>query len=75
VLTDWLQLASVWVLLYLFQRLTEYLPVKGFAGRLIEGIHQGGAVVVVCLLVVFLVNDVYRAHRAEGKQGGKSGPI
>lgn len=73
VVGDTAKLALVWALLYLFQLLTRYLPVNGFAGQLIENIHQAGAVAVAGLLVLFLLNDVYQAHGAEGKQSAIPG--
>ena len=63
VLTDFVKLALVWILLYLFQFLTKYMPVAGFAGRWIEAIHQLGSVAVAVLLVIFLIVDVIQSHR------------
>jgi hypothetical protein len=63
VLGDFLRLAVVWTLLYAFHFLPQYMPIPGFAGKLIEYIHQVGSVVVAALLVWFLVVDVIESHR------------
>lgn len=57
------KLSTVWAALYLFQRLTVWLPVKGFAGGFIDGLHQLGSVAVAALLVSFLIIDVIQSHR------------
>jgi glutaredoxin-related protein len=58
-----LSIAIVWVLLYLFERLTQRMPVAGFAGRLIQAIHQAGSVSLVTILVIWLLVDVIQSRR------------
>jgi hypothetical protein len=67
VFVDFLRVAVVWALLYLFDLLTEYMPVPGFAGRLIHVIHQSGAVALVLMLVIFLLIDVVQSFRNKKK--------
>jgi phosphoglycerol transferase MdoB-like AlkP superfamily enzyme len=62
---DLWQLTVVWVALYLFQGLTVLLPVKGFAGQLIDYIHQLGSVAVAALVVIFLIIDVVQNRRGK----------
>lgn len=62
---DFWKLCAVWIALYLFQRLAVVLPVKGFAGDFIDGIHQVGSVVVAALLVIFLIIDVFQNWRGK----------
>lgn len=56
---DLWKLGFLWTALFVFHFLPKYMPVPGFAGRLIEGIHQGGSVAVAALLVWFLIIDVW----------------
>ena len=63
VIEDFLSVAIVWVLLYLFERLTQRMPVPGFAGRLIQSIHQAGSVALVVILVIWLLVDVMQSRR------------
>jgi SNF family Na+-dependent transporter len=62
VIDDFLSVAIVWVLLYFFERLTERMPVPGFAGRLIQAIHQAGSVALVLILVFWLLVDVVQSR-------------
>jgi hypothetical protein len=59
---DLWKLAVLWTALYLFHFLPKYMPVPGFAGRLIEAIHQAGSVAVAALLVYFLIMDVWASR-------------
>lgn len=59
---DLWKLSVVWAALYLFQRLTLALPVKGFAADFIDGIHQVGSVAVAALLVSFLIIDIIQTR-------------
>jgi hypothetical protein len=63
VVGDFLRVAVVWVLLYLFDLLTMHMPVPGFAGRLIHAIHQAGSVALVLILVIWLLIDVIQSLR------------
>jgi len=63
VIEDFLSVAIVWVLLYLFERLTQRMPVSGFAGRLIQATHQAGSVALVMILVLWLLVDVIESRR------------
>jgi hypothetical protein len=60
---DFLRVVVVWVLLYLFDLLTKYLPVAGFAGTFIHAIHQAGSVALVLILVIWLLIDVIQSLR------------
>jgi hypothetical protein len=63
VVGDFLRVAVVWVLLYLFDLLIKYMPVPGFAGPLIHAIHQAGSVALVLILVIWLLIDVVKSLR------------
>jgi hypothetical protein len=39
------------------------MPVSGFAGRLIQAIHQAGSVALVMMLVLWLLVDVIESRR------------
>jgi hypothetical protein len=65
VLGDFLRLVVVWILLYVFHLLPTYMPVPGFAGRFIEGVHQVGSIAVASLLVWFLIIDVIQSRRVK----------
>ncbi len=60
---DLFKLAVVWVALYLFHLLPEFMPVLGIAGTIIVIIHQAGSVAVAGLLVIFLILDVVESLR------------
>ena len=63
VLGDFLRVVVVWILLFLFDLLAKHLPVPGFAGKLIQAIHQAGSVALVLVLVIFLLIDVVQSLR------------
>lgn len=63
VVGDFLRVVVVWVLLYLFDLLTKYMPVPGLAGSFIHAIHQAGAVILVLTLVIFLLIDIIQSKR------------
>jgi hypothetical protein len=63
VVGDFLRVAVVWILLFLFDLLTKFLPVAGFAGTFIHAVHQAGSVALVLILVVGLLIDVIQSLR------------
>jgi len=53
---------SLWVLLWLFKKLTLLLPIGGWAGEWITHIHSTGAVLAFSLFGILFVIDVINHH-------------
>ena len=63
ILVDFLTAAVVWTLLYLFHFLPIFMPVPGWASRLIVGVHELGSLGVIVILVFYLLNGLIQHHR------------
>jgi hypothetical protein len=49
--------------LYLFVRLTEFLPVPGWAGKFIGALHSVGIIVSFGVFALLSVNDIIQVAR------------
>jgi hypothetical protein len=57
--------ASLWVALYLFKLMTNFLSIDGWAGELIRQIHAAGTVAAFAVFATLFIVDVYVLHRRQ----------
>lgn len=58
----------LWVFLWLFKGLTSIMPVKGWAGEVIQNVHSMGAVLAFAAFAVLFFWDVIKISQKE--EGG-----
>lgn len=68
-LVDFMISGSLWVLLYLFKRLTFLLQIDGPAGEFITNLHAAGAVSAFGIFAVLFVIDLYGLHKEKASDG------
>jgi len=62
---------SLWLTLYVFHVLTEYLAVKGWAGEIIVSIHSLGIVLAFMIFGLLFALDVMAIRTNERNGSGK----
>ncbi len=58
IVTDFLVVATLWIVLFLFKIFTSYFEVSGWAGTFIKHLHSVGIVALVLLFAIFSIMDV-----------------
>jgi hypothetical protein len=64
--SDWLIATTLWVLLWLFKRITTLWPVEGWAGEFMVNLHAAGTVMALALFVGLLLLDIIQIRRNSG---------
>ncbi len=60
---------SLWLVLFSFKKLTEYYPVTGWSGDLINNIHAASTVLAYLVFATMLIVHLYDAHRTKTTEG------
>lgn len=59
-LVDFLVSASIWLALYLFEQLRQFVPITGWAASFIDNIHSAGMVFAFLIFGILFVQDIWR---------------
>ncbi len=62
---DFLVPGAMWLFLFAFHGLTKLLPIHGWAGQFILGLHSAGTVVALGIFLFFAVNDIIHIHKGD----------
>ena len=65
IIVDAILSSLLWVLLWLFKKLTILLPIDGFVGGTITNIHSIGAILAFSLFSFLFITDVLKIHSNE----------
>jgi hypothetical protein len=59
---DLLVTATLWLVLFVFKVLTDYLPITGWAGEFIVNLHSAGTVFIVAIFVLLSAIDIIQVR-------------
>ena len=62
-ISDWLIAALIWLLLWMFSRITALVPIEGWAGQFIENIHSVGSALAFGIFAGLLIWDIVEIRK------------
>lgn len=62
---DWIIALCLWSLLWLFKKITMFMPIDGWSGEFFQNVHSVGTVLAYTMFVVLFLWDILVLNHKE----------